>query len=80
MSYSQLRGYVGRLRTSGFDVSEQQVALERKISFPFVTLVMTLLAVPFAVTTGRRGIHSEHMGRLLAEMQHLQRAYPGGAW
>jgi LPS export ABC transporter permease LptG len=55
MSYSQLRGYVGRLRTSGFDVSEQQVALERKISFPFVTLVMTLLAVPFAVTTGRRG-------------------------
>jgi LPS export ABC transporter permease LptF/LPS export ABC transporter permease LptG len=55
MSYSQLRGYIGRLRTSGFDVSEQQVALERKISFPFVTLVMTLLAVPFAVTTGRRG-------------------------
>ena len=32
------------------------------------------------VTTGRRGVHSEHMGRLLAEMQHLQRAYPGGAW
>jgi lipopolysaccharide export LptBFGC system permease protein LptF len=31
------------------------VALERKISFPFVTIVMTLLAVPFAVTTGRRG-------------------------
>jgi LPS export ABC transporter permease LptG len=55
MSYSQLRGYIGRLRTGGFDVSEQQVALERKISFPFVTLVMTLLAVPFAVTTGRRG-------------------------
>ena len=26
-----------------------------KISFPFVTLVMTLIAVPFAVTTGRRG-------------------------
>ena len=55
MSYTQLRGYVDRLRTSGFDVSEQQVALERKISFPFVTLVMTLIAVPFAVTTGRRG-------------------------
>ena len=55
MSYSQLRGYIGRLQTSGFDVSEQQVALERKISFPFVALVMTLLAVPFAVSTGRRG-------------------------
>ena len=55
MSYSQLRGYIARLRDSGFDVIAHQVALERKISFPFVTLVMTLIAVPFAVTTGRRG-------------------------
>ena len=55
MSYSQLRGYIDRLRATGFDVVEQQVALERKISFPFVTLIMTLIAVPFAVTTGRRG-------------------------
>ena len=31
------------------------VSLQRKISFPLVTVVMTLLAVPFAVTTGRRG-------------------------
>ena len=30
-------------------------------------------------STGR-GVHSEHMGHLLAEMQHLQRAYPGGVW
>ena len=31
-------------------------------------------------STGRRGVHSEHMGYILAEMQVLQRAYPGGAW
>ena len=31
-------------------------------------------------STGKRGVHSEHMGPLLAEMQHLQRAYPGGVW
>jgi LPS export ABC transporter permease LptF/LPS export ABC transporter permease LptG len=55
MSYSQLRDYTARLQATGFDVSAQLVALERKISFPFVTIVMTLLAVPFAVTTGRRG-------------------------
>jgi LPS export ABC transporter permease LptG len=55
MSYTQLRGYIARLRDSGLDVIAQQVALERKISFPFVTLIMTLIAVPFAVTTGRRG-------------------------
>ena len=34
---------------------EHEVGLHRKIAFPFVTLVMTLIAVPFAVTTGRRG-------------------------
>jgi ring-1,2-phenylacetyl-CoA epoxidase subunit PaaC len=28
----------------------------------------------------RNGRHSEHMGRLLAEMQYLQRAYPEGVW
>lgn len=32
------------------------------------------------VGDGRRGIHSEHMGHLLAELQYLQRAYPGGKW
>ncbi|MDK9702619.1 MAG: phenylacetate-CoA oxygenase subunit PaaC [Sulfuritalea sp.] len=41
------------------------------------------LAIPAEATfrsTGKRGVHSEHMGYLLAEMQYLQRTYPGGAW
>lgn len=29
---------------------------------------------------GRDGLHTEHMGRLLAEMQVLQRTYPGQTW
>ena len=29
---------------------------------------------------GRNGHHSEHLGHLLAEMQFLQRAYPGATW
>jgi ring-1,2-phenylacetyl-CoA epoxidase subunit PaaC len=29
---------------------------------------------------GKRGIHTEHLGYLLAEMQFLQRAYPGANW
>jgi len=36
-------------------------------------------AVPF-LSTGKSGVHSEHMGYVLAGMQSLQRAYPGGAW
>jgi ring-1,2-phenylacetyl-CoA epoxidase subunit PaaC len=31
-------------------------------------------------STGTRGVHSEHMGFLLAEMQTLQRSFPGGQW
>lgn len=46
-------------------------------------LAAAQLAVPAESafrSTGKRGLHSEHMGPLLAEMQVLQRTYPGGAW
>ena len=29
---------------------------------------------------GKSGRHSEHLGYILAEMQFLQRAYPGAQW
>jgi ring-1,2-phenylacetyl-CoA epoxidase subunit PaaC len=29
---------------------------------------------------GKRGQHSEHLGYLLAELQYLQRTYPGARW
>ena len=29
---------------------------------------------------GKRGIHTEHLGYILADMQFLQRAYPGATW
>jgi ring-1,2-phenylacetyl-CoA epoxidase subunit PaaC len=31
-------------------------------------------------TGGRRGVHTEAMGYLLAEMQHLHRSHPGARW
>ncbi len=34
----------------------------------------------FMANGGREGKHSEHLGYLIAEMQHLQRAYPGCTW
>lgn len=41
------------------------------------------LSVPettWAPSGGRRGLHSEAFGHLLAEMQHLHRAHPGAGW
>jgi LPS export ABC transporter permease LptF/LPS export ABC transporter permease LptG len=55
MTYGQLSRYITQLEASGFDAVPQMVQLRRKVAFPFVTLIMTLLAVPFAVATGRRG-------------------------
>jgi len=34
----------------------------------------------YAQKGGKRGIHTEHLGFILAEMQFLQRAYPGATW
>jgi ring-1,2-phenylacetyl-CoA epoxidase subunit PaaC len=29
---------------------------------------------------GKRGVHTEHLGHLLTEMQHVSRSYPGARW
>jgi LPS export ABC transporter permease LptG/LPS export ABC transporter permease LptF len=55
MSYRQLSEHVASLQAGGFNVVPYVVALHRKLAFPFVTLIMALIAVPFAVTTGNRG-------------------------
>ena len=55
MNYRQLRVYIAQLRARGFNTISAMVQLQRKVAFPFATVIMTLLAVPFAVMTGRRG-------------------------
>ncbi|MGL4325403.1 MAG: 1,2-phenylacetyl-CoA epoxidase subunit PaaC [Beijerinckiaceae bacterium] len=37
-------------------------------------------ATSFVHKGGKRGIHTEHLGFILADMQFLQRAYPGATW
>jgi len=54
-----------------FDAEIAELLAEAQLKAP---------AVGVFRSTGRRGVHSEHLGFVLAEMQHLQRAYPGGAW
>lgn len=67
MNYRQLREYIAELRSSGFNVVEHEVALHRKVSFPWVACIMTLIGVPFAVSTGRRGaLYGIGLGLVLA--------------
>jgi LPS export ABC transporter permease LptG/LPS export ABC transporter permease LptF len=67
MTYDELRDYVTQLQKSGYYSVPYQVQLQRKVAFPFVTLIMTLIAVPFAVTTGRSGaLYGIGIGIMLA--------------
>ena len=55
MSFNQLRHYIAGLAQSGFDTVRLRVQLNRKLADPLITLVMAILAVPFALSMGRRG-------------------------
>ena len=55
MSYSELKKYIADLRQSGFDTVKLHVQLENKMSVPAITFVMAILAVPFALSMGKRG-------------------------
>jgi lipopolysaccharide export LptBFGC system permease protein LptF len=67
MSFRALQEHINALRASGTNALPYMVALQRKLAFPLVTLIMTMLAVPFAVTTGRRGaLYGVGIGIVLA--------------
>jgi len=55
MSYEELTRYIRDLEQSGFDVVRLKVQLQEKFAFPLITFVMAILAIPFALTTARRG-------------------------
>lgn len=59
------------------DLREPWLSEMRSI-FDEATLAMPA-DTPFR-STGKLGVHSEHMGFVLAEMQTLQRSFPGGVW
>jgi LPS export ABC transporter permease LptF/LPS export ABC transporter permease LptG len=55
MNYEELRRYIRDLQQSGFDVVRLRVQLQKKLSYPLITLVMAVLAVPFSLSSGKKG-------------------------
>ncbi len=55
MNFGQLDRYIGDLRQSGFDTMRLRVALWHKLAYPLIAIVMAVLAIPFALSMGRRG-------------------------
>jgi LPS export ABC transporter permease LptF/LPS export ABC transporter permease LptG len=54
MNYDELRRYIHDLQQSGFDVVRLRVQLQKKLAFPVITLVMAVLAVPFALSSAKK--------------------------
>jgi LPS export ABC transporter permease LptG len=55
MNFGQLDRYIRDLRQSGFDTMRLRVALWHKLAYPLIAVVMAMLAIPFAMSMGRRG-------------------------
>lgn len=55
MSYTELRTYVQKIQSAGYNSTRYLVDLYAKLSYPFLNLIMILIGVPFALKTGRSG-------------------------
>jgi LPS export ABC transporter permease LptG len=55
MSYPELSTYIDDLKQSGFDTMRLRVQLYRKLAYPVITLIMAIIAIPFALVAGKRG-------------------------
>jgi LPS export ABC transporter permease LptG/LPS export ABC transporter permease LptF len=55
MNFQQLKAYIRDLRQSGFDTMRLRVALWHKLAYPLIAVIMAMLAIPFALSMGRRG-------------------------
>jgi LPS export ABC transporter permease LptG/LPS export ABC transporter permease LptF len=55
MKFAELKRYIQKMKERGFDFVRFAVDLQAKVSFPTVSLILTLIAIPFSFATGKRG-------------------------
>lgn len=64
----------------GIDFAGLQHEWNQKVAAVLAEATLPMPEKVFMHTGGKSGIHTEHLGYLLAEMQYLQRTYPGNEW
>jgi ring-1,2-phenylacetyl-CoA epoxidase subunit PaaC len=62
------------------DPAELRDAVPSDVRRVVTEATLSMPEVPSALAGGRAGLHTEHLGYLLAEMQHLHRSHPGATW
>ncbi|MDX2045789.1 MAG: 1,2-phenylacetyl-CoA epoxidase subunit PaaC [Chitinophagaceae bacterium] len=64
----------------GIDVTALRNGWEEKVKHVFGEATLPVPENTFMQHGGKEGAHTEHMGYILAELQYVQRAYPGSQW
>lgn len=64
----------------GVDVSLLKAAYYQKVSAVLEEATLETPQIEYFQKGGKLGIHSEHMGYLLTELQYMQRTYPNMTW
>jgi ring-1,2-phenylacetyl-CoA epoxidase subunit PaaC len=64
----------------GIDVTQLETLWNEKIKIVFEEATLPVPQITAFQKGGKAGMHSEHLGFILAEMQFLQRAYPNSEW
>lgn len=64
----------------GVDIAKIAPRWTEKVSEVLAEATLAIPTGTWMQKGGKNGIHSEHLGFILAEMQHMQRAYPGMDW
>ena len=62
------------------DVATLRPEWDERVSAVLTEATLETPTPSWTATGGRRGVHTEAMGYLLAEMQHLHRSHPGATW
>ena len=62
MGYFELKKYVKKIQSEGYDVTKYLVDLHGKIAFPFVIIIMVMIAVPFSLRSERSGGVMQSLG------------------
>lgn len=60
--------------------SSLRPAFDRIVGPIFAEAGLVFVTPPYSQRGGRKGMHGEAMGFLLADLQHMQRTYPGATW
>jgi LPS export ABC transporter permease LptG/LPS export ABC transporter permease LptF len=55
MGYGELKSYIQELIDSGQSVPDLEVELQNKVAYPVISLIMAIVALPFAFRLGRQG-------------------------